>query len=96
MKNRLLEFFSESNGQLSNLRLNTSLVTVTICFCFVWLTVVLKFNLEVSFVFLLAIAMTGKVAQKYAENKSDAATRSSSQTAQPAGIETNETTEEVK
>jgi hypothetical protein len=65
---KLLEIISDPSGQLSNMRFNSTVVSLTICFCLVWLTVVLKLNLADAFCWLLGIAMTGKVAQRKFEN----------------------------
>ena len=68
MFNTILQFFKDGSGY-SNLRLNSTLMTVTICICLIWITLIKGVIIWEAYIALFAIAMGAKVAQKFAENK---------------------------
>ncbi len=66
---KLMQFFEESNGQLSNTRLNASLAVWTALFIALWGTL---HGTQVPFEFVVTLLGYGglvKVAQKFGEEK---------------------------
>jgi hypothetical protein len=63
---RILEFWQEANGQLSNMRLNTTLATLTVCYSIIYMTVH-GIDTQTVCCFVLAIAMGAKALQKKSE-----------------------------
>jgi len=66
---KILELLSESNGQLSNMRLNTTVMVFTGCGIIAFATYAGKLDANViaAGTMLVTIALTGKVAQKAKE-----------------------------
>lgn len=63
---KLLEFFAEDNGQLSNMRLNATLLVMSGCFVVVYATVSGKLdgNIIAAATLLVTLGIGGKAVQK--------------------------------
>ena len=78
--NVFLKFFREKTD-FSNMRLNATMMTVTVCVCLLYVTIVYKAVLWEAYAALFTIAMGGKVAQKYFENKDGSSSTETTETA---------------
>lgn len=68
---KLLEFFSESNGQLSNIRLNATALIFTGCFLAVYTCIQNRLDANVISMatLLVTLGLGGKLIQKPTEEK---------------------------
>lgn len=72
---KLLEFFAEDNGQLSNMRLNATMLVLSGCFVVVYTAVQGKLdgNIIAAATLLVTLGIGGKAVQKKDEAGADAA-----------------------